>query len=107
MNPPPQTFDIYESGELCVIGFGNRDPLELSVPDCQQEINRLTEEAECKKLAVDLTGVTLIASGMLGLLASVAKSGIDVMLFNPSEDIIEVLEITNLNRMITSHHVEV
>ncbi|QDT37012.1 STAS domain-containing protein [Stratiformator vulcanicus] len=107
MKTAQETFDVYQSGELCVIGFGDRDPLDISVPDCQDELNRLIEKTGGKALAVDMTGLKLIASGMLGLLASLNRDGVRVMLFNPSEDILEVLDITNLNQLISTHTVEV
>jgi len=108
MNSSPETFDIYEAdAELCVIGFGERDPLDISVPDCQTEINQLIESKSSKAIAVDLTGIGLVASGMLGLLAALNRSGVKVMLFNPSADISEVLDITNLNQLISTHTVEV
>lgn len=103
----PKTFDVYATGPLTVIGFGDRDPLDLSVPDCLAELTELLEEVGAKQLAVDLTGIRLIASGMLGLLASTAKRDVGVMLFNPSEDIVEVLEITNLDKLLSVYALDV
>jgi|AACY02.16.fsa_nt_gi hypothetical protein len=44
---------------------------------------------------------------MLGMLASTANRGINVLLFNPSEDIVEVLEITNLDKLLAVYSVDV
>jgi Anti-anti-sigma regulatory factor (antagonist of anti-sigma factor) len=107
MTTAPKTFDVYASGALTVIGFGDRDPLDLSVPDCLEEMNELLATVNGKHLAVDLTGIRLIASGMLGMLASTANRGINVLLFNPSEDIVEVLEITNLDKLLAVYSVDV
>ena len=49
----------------------------------------------------------LIPSGMLGLLASLHKLGVKVMLFNPSEDIREILEITHLNQFLEIHEASI
>ena len=53
--------------------------------------------------AFDLTGVRLVPSGLLGLLASLKKLGIEVHLYNPSNDVREVLEITRLDKLFKIH----
>ncbi len=95
---------VYETGPLTVVGFGSAeilDPIDLA--ECRQEIMALVEQHDCKVLAFDLTGVRYIPSGMLGLLASLTRSGIEVHLYNPSNDIREVLEITRLNELMQVH----
>lgn len=101
------TIDIYRSGPLTVIGFGERNALDLSVATCQSEIGHVLREANCHTLAIDMTGVRLVASGMLGVFASIQRRGIRVLLFNPSPDLLEVLEITKLDRLLPVHRVEV
>lgn len=100
--------EVYEAGELTVLGFGGREIVDhLSLSDCRDEIQALIREHQCRYLAFDLTGVKLIPSGMLGLLASISHAGVEVHLYNCSEDIKEVLEITKLNRRMTLHEVDV
>ena len=101
------TIDIYRSGPLTVVGFGDRNALDISVVACQNELARIVRESSCHTLAVDLTGVRLVASGMLGVFASIQRRGIRVLLFNPSPDLTEVLEITKLNRLLPVHTVDV
>ena len=101
------TIDVYRSGPITVVGFGDRNVLDLNVTACQGELNDLLRETNCHALAVDLTGVRLLASGMLGLLASVQRRGVRVLLFNPSDDLTEVLEITKLERMLEVQRIEV
>ena len=48
----------------------------------------------------------LIPSGFLGLMASVRGLGVDVHLYNPSPDVREVLETTNLNRLMPIHEID-
>ncbi|MEQ8851133.1 STAS domain-containing protein [Gimesia sp.] len=99
---------VYHSGPLCVAGFGGKDILDtFSVKDIRDELLELVKENQCETLALDLTGVTLIPSGMLGLLASMRDLNIDIHLYNPSEDIREVLEITRLNQFMHLHDVEI
>jgi anti-anti-sigma factor len=100
--------EVYEAGELTVIGFGGRAVLDrLSLSECREELIRLIDEHQCRTLAIDLTGVRLIPSGMLGLLCSIRQQGIGVHLYNPSQDVREVLEITKLDSLIQMYEVEV
>lgn len=100
--------EIYEAGELTVIGFGGREVLDhINVAECRDEIAELIREQRCSTLAFDLTGVRLLPSGLLGVLASIKRQGVDVHLYNACEDIREVLEITKLDRVLHLHEVEV
>ena len=100
--------EIYEAGELTVIGFGGREVLDrMSVADCRDELLELIRENHCTTLALDLTGVRLIPSGMLGMLCSIRRRGIEVHLYNPSQDVREVLEITKLDSLLEMHEVAV
>ena len=96
---------IYHSGPLCVAGFGGRDT--FSVKGIRDELLELVKVQQCETLALDLTGVKLIPSGMLGLLSSIRDLGIEIHLYNPSEDIREVLEITRMNQFMQLHDVEI
>lgn len=100
--------ELYEAGELTVIGFGGSERLDrLSLAECRDELTRLIAEHDCRTLAIDLTGVRLIPSGLLGLLCSIHQQGIAVQLYNPSQDVREVLEITRLNTLLELHEVAV
>ena len=99
---------VYHAGPLCGAGFGGKDILDtFSVKDIRDELLELVKENQCETLALDLTGVKLIPSGMLGLLASMRDLNIDIHLYNPSEDIREVLGITKLNQFMHLHDVEI
>jgi anti-anti-sigma factor len=100
-------FQVYQTGELTVVGFGGReilDQIDLSV--CRAEILALVDKHKCRTLAFDLAGVKLIPSGMLGLLASLRKMNIEVHLYNPSQDIAEVLHITRLAEVMPIHYID-
>ena len=100
--------EVYQAGELTVIGFGGREVLDsMNVAECRDELVHLIRQHECKVLAFDLTRVRLIPSGLLGLLASIRTQGVEVHLYNPSPDIREVLEITKLDQVLQMHELEV
>ncbi len=100
--------EIYQAGKLTVIGFGGREILDsLNLAECHDEIVELISEHNGETLALDLTGVRLIPTGMLGLLASVQRKGIDIHLYNPSDDIREVLVMTKLDRFFYMHDIDI
>jgi len=99
---------VYKTGELTVVGFGGQDALpHVNLAQCRDDLIDLINEHACKTLAFDLTGVNLIPSGTLGLIAAMRKLGVEVHIYNPSEDVRDVLEITKLDTIINVHEVEV
>lgn len=108
MQPGPSVLQVYDVGPTTVVGFGGRDVLDdMNVAICRDELLALIDKYNCTMLAVDLTGVRLMPSGLLGLLTSIRRRGIDVHLYNPSGDVREVLSITNLDKLMPIHDVEV
>jgi len=96
----PSVLKVYQTGELTVVGFGGRDvPDEVCIAAYRTQLLDLIETSKCKVLAFDLTGVQLIPSGMLGVLSSVRQRVERVELYNPSPDVMEVLEITQFHRL--------
>lgn len=100
--------EVYEAGELTVIGFGGREVIDqVNLVAWRDELGQLVRDQRCHTLAFDLTGVRLIPSGLLGLLANLQQLGVTVQLFNACDDIREVLEITKLDRVLELHEVNV
>lgn len=98
---------VYEVGELIVLGFAGKDvPSNFNVAHYREAICELAAANGTKKIAFDLTGVRIVPSGILGLWASLNKQNIAIEVYNPSEDIEEVLEITKLNQLITIKRVD-
>ncbi len=98
---------VYQAGKLTVVAFVRADLVEqVVVSDCREEIAELVREHGTEVLAFDLTGVQLLPSGMLGMLASLGRLGVEVMLFNPCDEIREVLEITRLDTVLQIHRAE-
>lgn len=104
MPPELRILEVYKAGKLTVVGFGGKDILDrINLTDCRDEIASLIKEHHCEVLAFDLTGIKLVPSGMLGLLASLKKLGVEVHIYNPSRDIRDVLEIMKLDRVMQIH----
>jgi anti-sigma B factor antagonist len=99
--------NVYESGKLTVVSFVSAELLDqIVVSECRAEIAELIKEHLCEVLAFDLTGVKLVPSGMLGMLASLGRLGVQVLIFNPSDEIREVLEITRLDSLLQVQKVD-
>lgn len=102
---------VYSAGRVTVLGFSGQDvPSEFNAAHYRAAITDLIKENESSTVAFDLTGVRLVPSGMLGLLVSLTRIPdlpLIVQVFNPSQDVREVLAITKLNRMIEIHEVDV
>jgi anti-anti-sigma factor len=99
---------VYQTGPTTVVGFGGKDVLgDVNVAACRDELLELIRREECAVMAFDLTGVKLIPSGLLGLLASIRNNDVDVHIYNPSDDVRDVLAITGLNSLMEIHQVEV
>ena len=103
---PHEVLRVYETGPLTVVGFGGKEILDqIDLTQCREEIVALVQQHQCQTLAFDLTGIKFIPSGMLGLLASLRNLGIAVHLYNPSDDVREVLEITKLDKLMPIHDI--
>jgi anti-anti-sigma factor len=107
--PRPQGYlNVYQSGKLTVVSFVSAEHLDqVVVGECRAEIAELIRKHQCEVLAFDLTGVKLVPSGMLGMLASLGRLGVQILVFNPSDDIREVLEITRLDSLLQVQKVDV
>ena len=104
MSAKREILSIHGTGKELVLGFRGRDFFDdVNLAELRGEVLALIAEHSPRKISFDLTGVRLLPSGLLGLLASVRNKGVEVHLHNPCEDIRETLSITNLDRLMTVH----
>ena len=95
-----QVLKVYQTGELTVVGFGGRDvPDEVCIAAYRNQLFQMVADHQCKVLAFDLTGVTLVPSGMLGVLTSLRTKVERLEIYNPSADVREVLRMTRLDQL--------
>ena len=105
---PEPVLHVYSVGPTSVVGFGGKDVLDdVNLALCREELLQLIEEHSVQVMAFDLTGVKLLPSGLLGLLASLRKQEVDVHVYNPSADVRDVLAVTHLDELLEIHEVEV
>ena len=97
---PVGNLTVYEAGKFTVVGFGGVDvPDDVSIDSCREQLFRLVEEQGCEAITFDLTGVRMIPSGIVGLLVSLKAHGLQVVLFNASNEVQAVLERMKLASM--------
>ena len=92
---------VYDAGPSTLVGFRDVDSIDDSLLDeCAASLDRLLREQRCQTLIVDLSGVKLISSGVLGYLFTLSRRGVLVRVYNPSESVREVLAVTRLNSVL-------
>jgi anti-anti-sigma factor len=102
-----EILQVFAAGETTIVGFHARDALEdVSVADCRDDLIALFEEHGTQVICFELSRIRLIPSGMLGLLASLRQMDLDVRVLNPSDDVRDVLSVTNFDKLITIEEVE-
>lgn len=91
---------VYDVGESTLVGFKDTEVVDDQQLDSFREsLEQLLQEHHCKTLVLDLSGVKIVSSGTLGYLFSLHRQGIQVHIYNPSNDIREVLDITKLGQI--------
>ena len=89
---------VHETGDVTIIGFVNEPYLGATqVKAMSEELADIIDKHDPKVLQFDLTGVALMTSDMLGHLLSLRKSGVDIVLYNPSEDVRQIMKTTKLD----------
>lgn len=108
MSPTAKVLTVYHAGPVCVVGFGNHEVHpNLNLAQCRDEIVELVQQTQCHTLAFDLTSIKFLPSGLLGLISSSRKLNVEVHLYNPSDDVQDVLKVTKLNEVLHIHQLEV
>jgi anti-anti-sigma factor len=93
---------VYEAGKMTVIGLGRTDKLgDMDIVECHAEILELLKLHNCSVLVIDLMDVNYVPSSVLGMLASLTRTGVEVHLYNISGEVRRVLEITRLDQLFT------
>lgn len=92
---------IYTKGELTIVTFEDRGFLaaQTFIGEATEHLDRIVEEHQTKVLVIDLSGITALPSDMLGVLVGLHHRGIQVRLFNITDDVRLILDTTNLDQL--------
>ncbi len=104
--PRFRRFVVDKSDDVCVLSFINSESLNsFDARITRDEARRLLEEEKPSKLLIDLEQVHYSSSAGQGLLVwinrKVEKIGGRVILFNVSPVIVDLINVMNLNRVLT------
>lgn len=104
----PRLLQVYATDPIVVVGFGGVPvPEDHNLTAYRDELLDLLKQDKRDELAFDLTGVLIVPGGIVGLLVSLVRKNIRVSVFNASQEVRKVFEVTQVNKMITLHDVEV
>jgi len=99
--------EIYQAGELTVLGFGGREILhDFNLTEHRDEILELVRVHNCKALALDLTAVHSIPGGLPGLIQCLLRQHIELHLYNASSEIRAMLTFSNLDHRVSLHELD-
>ena len=107
-NPDQSRYlEVYQAGKLTVAGFAGKSvPREYNMATCRSEIIALIRQHACEHFAFDLTGISFVPSGILGLIASILKEDVKVSVYNASPNVREAFEMTRLHTLVDLCEVE-
>lgn len=78
--------EIYHAGPITVVGFGGRQvETRIDFAPYRDVLTKLVKQHDCRVLAVDLSGVTLVPAGLLGVLVPIRKMVDRIEIHNPSD----------------------
>ena len=99
----PETFTLYRHGDVTVIGWDGAADVPAHPAEFLREVADLAAGANASVLAVDLGGVETFRPGLLAGLRVLAGRGTRVLLFDPADDVREVLRLAKLDRTLAVH----
>ena len=99
----PTTFKLYRHGPVTVIGWDGAAAVDAHPEDFLQEAADLVSGADAETLAVDLGGLTDFRPGLLGGLAALVRRETRVLLFDPTDDVRQILALSRLDRLLAVH----
>jgi anti-anti-sigma regulatory factor len=92
---------IYTKEGLTVVTFEDKGFLaaQTFIGQATEHLERIVEEHHSKVLVIDLAGITALPTDMLGVLVGLQHRGIQIRLFNVTDDVRLILETTNLDQV--------
>ena len=90
---------VFTKGELSVVTFEDKGFLgrQSFIGDAGAHLDEIVEKHHTKVLVFDLAEITGLPSDMLGVLVGLQHRGIEIRLFNVTDEVKLILETTRLN----------
>ena len=93
--------EVQEAGETTTVGFSTHKVLGAEMLEtCRNALLETIDRYQPRVLRLDLTGVDLITGDLLGFLISLRNRGLTIVIYNPSDDVRLVMQVTKLDTLI-------
>lgn len=89
---------VYETGPVLTVGFGSEELTESDLLDVRDELLDLVRLHACEAIVFELHELRHVPSSLLSVFLMLRRKGVQVHLFNPSTELLEVLRITHLDQ---------
>jgi anti-anti-sigma factor len=94
-------FQVRETGRLTLVRVNPEGVTDFErFEQCRDELVTILTKAGCIVVRFDVEGIPFLASGILGLLVSIRKAGVDIQIQNASEHVRDVLKVTRLDQLV-------
>ena len=101
MQRGPSVLKVYETGEKMIVGFSRQAAGQpADIPRWHSELVKLIDQHRCVALTFDLTDVRRMPHAVLDILFSLRKRGVQVLVFNPTKSMRDLLKVTRLNGVV-------
>ncbi|HJN12988.1 MAG TPA: STAS domain-containing protein [Pirellulaceae bacterium] len=90
---------VFTNGELSIVTFEDKGFLgsQSFIGDAGEHLDKIVDAHDTKILIFDLAGITGLPSDMLGVLVGLQHRGIEIRLFNITNEVRLILETTKLD----------
>jgi anti-anti-sigma factor len=94
-------FEVRETGRLTLVRVNPEGVTDFErFEQCRDELISILQNAKCVVVRFDVEGIPFLASGVLGLLVSMRKAGVDIQFENASEHVRDVMKVTRLDQLV-------
>jgi hypothetical protein len=101
MQSGPGVLKVYEIGENTIVGFSRQSAQQAAdIPRLHSDLMKLIDQHRCTVLTFDLTGVLKMPNAVLDIMYSLNQRGVRVQVFNPTQPIRDLLQVTRLNGLV-------
>ena len=92
---------VFTNGELSIVTFSDKGFLgrQSFIGDAGAHLDEIVEQHKTKVLIFDLEGITGLPSDMVGVLVGLQHRGIEIRLFNITDEVRMILETTRLHEL--------
>lgn len=97
----PFLLKVTQDGPVTVVGFHRVPCHDFGwISGCRAELYHLLDETGTKSIRLDISGMLVVPSEMLGLMVSVLKRGCAVEIVNATPEARDIFRVTNLDKIL-------